>query len=385
MTVLIVGGGTAGHVTPLIAIAEEVKKRHPAAHIVYVGQRHDTSANLIKTTPAVSECFYIFSGKWRRYHGVGLWSHVIDIPTNLKNIRDIGLFFMGFCQCLGKMIIKRPIVVFSKGGYVSLPVGLAAALLHIPIVTHDSDAIPGLANRILARFASALAVGWPAENYTSYYPSSKIIYTGIPVRQNFYVGRQADQDHRHDLGVRSDGQIIAVLGGSLGSANLNEAVWQNLNKLLVQADRYLVWITGPNNYHQTSHKLQQSKLTSRVKLLDFTDDVAKIMAISTVIVSRAGATTIAEMAALGKPAILIPNPYLTGGHQLVNARVLQEHGAALVIQETELKCNPDILSNIVNNLISNKHQMASLGNRLHDFSVESSTAQIVNAIDKVIG
>ncbi len=186
MKLLITGGGTAGHITPLLAIAEEVKKRHPQAIIRYIGQRGDAMNQLVADNAYVEQCYKIFAGKWRRYNGIGFWQHAKDVKTFAKNLRDIIYLKVGFIQSLAIMIFWRPNIVFVKGGYVGLPVGLAAAILRIKIVTHDSDVVPGLTNRVLARFAKAIAVGMPLEVYKNFYSVQKTHFTGVPIQAGIF-------------------------------------------------------------------------------------------------------------------------------------------------------------------------------------------------------
>ena len=185
MRILITGGGTAGHVTPLLAIACEIKQKHPKSHIRYVGQRGDPMGRMIKEQASIEKQYAILAGKWRRYHGLSPLGHLADVRTVVKNIRDFFYLLAGYWQSFFIVLFWRPDVVFVKGGYVGLPVGLAAAILKVPVVTHDSDSLPGLTNRLLARFAKLMAVGWPDNFYSQYYPADKTRFTGVPVREDF--------------------------------------------------------------------------------------------------------------------------------------------------------------------------------------------------------
>lgn len=165
----------------------------------------------------------IFAGKLRRYHGRTFLQRVGDISTLLKNIRDLLLFIIGFFQSLFGLIFWRPQIVFAKGGFVCLPVGLSAKLLGIPLVIHDSDTYPGLTNRILSNFASLILTGAPLENYS--YPASKSHYVGIPIGEEFEPLSEArQQDAKQSLGFSKTKPLLLITGGGLGARNINETV-----------------------------------------------------------------------------------------------------------------------------------------------------------------
>jgi UDP-N-acetylglucosamine--N-acetylmuramyl-(pentapeptide) pyrophosphoryl-undecaprenol N-acetylglucosamine transferase len=383
MRIILTGGGTGGHVTPLLAIAEEFKARHPESKIVYIGQRHDSSASAMTASPLINRQFVIFAGKWRRYHGVGLVAHLIDIPTLLKNIRDLVYFMIGFCQCMFKMLFWRPKVVFSKGGYVSLPVGLAAAVLRIPVVTHDSDVIPGLSNKILSRYAKLVAVGWPAEIYSQYYPVQKLRYTGIPLRPAIAQMLETPlKDTAKKLGYSNNDEIITIIGGSLGAVNINNAVMQCLNKLFVHKNLRLIWLTGQRQYSEIKQHLASTEYYDRINLLSYSENIYELMMISKLVISRAGATTIAELAALSKAAIIIPSPFLANGHQIKNAQLLQNKHAAIIVQESEMQNG--MLNDKIDQLLKNDALCQELGSNLHLLYVAGATANIVDVIEEAM-
>jgi UDP-N-acetylglucosamine--N-acetylmuramyl-(pentapeptide) pyrophosphoryl-undecaprenol N-acetylglucosamine transferase len=381
--ILITGGGSAGHVTPLIAIAAELKKRHPQAVIKYIGQYGDSMRSLTQEASAINHCYRILAGKWRRYHGVGWVDHLLDFKTLLKNLRD-GLFFgIGLMQSFGILLFWHPKVVFVKGGYVGLPVGLAAVLLRIPIVTHDSDAVPGLTNKLLSRFAKALAVGLPPEAYRNYYPMSKLHFTGVPIRPEFFLKLDEQANAlKESLGFDNQNIVITILGGSLGAIRLNEAVFSSLKELLADPQRRLIWVTGSRQYEDIKQRLKSlPAFSKRLQIMDFVTEMPKFMAASDVLISRAGATTIAELAALAKPIILVPNQFLTNGHQLKNAALLEAEQAAIVIQEPALAQHPQLLAEAVDKILGDNKLAALLGQNLHKLAVTDATARIVDVIE----
>jgi UDP-N-acetylglucosamine--N-acetylmuramyl-(pentapeptide) pyrophosphoryl-undecaprenol N-acetylglucosamine transferase len=385
MRILITGGGSAGHITPLVAIAAEIKRRHPQAVIRYIGHHGDTMQTIIASELAIDKCYAISAGKWRRYNGLGFWQQVRDFKAIIKNLRDVVLFALGFLQSLVIMIFWRPNVVFVKGGFVGLPVGWAAALLRVPIVTHDSDAVPGLTNRLLARFAKAIAVGMPLSAYKSFYPEQKLHFTGVPVRPEFFTKTTDKQiSARQTLKLRPSDQVICVIGGSLGAVRLNNVIISCLEQLLADSRRQLIWITGAHQHDTIIQQLKKSKIdASRLHVFSFIVDVQEYLALSDVVISRAGATAIAELAALAKPIILVPNPLLTNAHQLKNATLLELEQAAVVVQESVLQKESGALIEAVNKIMADVNYRQRLGQNLHRLAVADATKKIVDVIEGV--
>ena len=381
---IITGGGTAGHVTPLLAVVSELKAQHPTAKVRYIGQIGDPMSKMVKDQDTIDKGYSIFAGKWRRYHTVSLISHLGDIKTVLKNIRDAFLMLLGLLQSLFILIFWRPNVVFVKGGYVGLPVGLAAALLRIPIVTHDSDAIPGLTNRVVAKFAKFNAVGMPAEVYDKYYPKSKLRYTGVPIDPAYEnIDDKARLTAKDHFGIDKESTVVAFMGGSLGAVRLNEVIIKILPELLGQKSVFVIWVTGVRQYEELTERVSVLAMDkSSLHMVDFSNEMPKIIAASDVVISRAGATVIAELAAAKKPTILVPNPILAGGHQLKNARALADLAAVEVASEQQIQANPSFLLEQINNLLSDDKLRARLGANLNQVAVSNSAAKIISVLDE---
>jgi UDP-N-acetylglucosamine--N-acetylmuramyl-(pentapeptide) pyrophosphoryl-undecaprenol N-acetylglucosamine transferase len=377
------GGGTAGHITPLLAVAKEFKKSHPEAEIRYIGKMGDPMRSFIIGQGSVVKAYSILAGKWRRYHDVGFWEHLADISTIIKNIRDLFYFMFGLIQSLFILTIWRPNVIFIKGGFVGLPVGLAATLLRIPFVTHDSDSTPGLTNRILAKHAKLIAVALPVETYLTYYPSDKLRYTGVPIRDEFApVSAISQSQAKAILGLSPDTKLVVIMGGSLGAMRLNEAVYINLESMLSDLEVNIFWISGKRQYQELSERLKQGSYDlNRVHLFSFVENFYNVVAAADVIVSRAGATTLAELAAAAKPVILVPNPYLTDNHQVKNAEILLQKDAAIVIPEQELLTKPDILINTLEQILNDETAMERLANNIQSLAVRDASKRIVDVID----
>lgn len=373
------GAGSGGHITPVLAVAHELKKQQEDIRIVYIGQKGDSLADVPAADQNIDEVFLIQAGKLRRYHGEG-WRQLLDVPTMWKNIRDAGRVVVGFFQSLQLLRKIRPEVIFIKGGFVGVPIGLAAALLHIPYITHDSDALPGLANRIIAPWAKKHAVGLPKEIYN--YPPDKTITVGVPLAHH-YTPFSAKEvvEARKQLGLRVKEKIVLITGGGLGAKRLNDAVVACSRELL---DRYpdltLVHIAGrslevPLRQAYKEH-LSAKEFENRLVVKGFVTNLYMYAGAADVVITRAGATSIAEFAALKKACIVIPNPLLTGGHQLKNAKVLADRHAVKLVGEDRLLEDEHALMPPLVELLDNPKMAAELGNRLSDITEPDSAKRL---------
>jgi len=340
--------------------------------------------HMIKSDKTISGQYSIFAGKFRRYHGIGLTKQLFNFKTNLLNLRDFIYFVIGLFQSIRLLAALKPDVVFVKGGYVGLPVGLASALLKIPIVTHDSDSIPGLTNRMLSKYATIQAVGMPVEFYQNIYRLNKMRFSGIPIRSDFLL-KTDTRAFQSKYNLLSSDKIVAVLGGSLGAARLNDFIFNNI-KYLGQENIKLIWLTGSRTYKHYHNLIQADQaLQKQCVLLEFSNDIPQIMALADIVVSRAGATSIAELAAMSKPSIIVPNPMLTGGHQTVNANNLAGEQAVINLSETELAKHPSLLGETITGLMNDDKLRAKLASNIHRLAITDASQRIVACLVEAAG
>jgi UDP-N-acetylglucosamine--N-acetylmuramyl-(pentapeptide) pyrophosphoryl-undecaprenol N-acetylglucosamine transferase len=365
MKILAVGGGSGGHVTPVVAVLKEIRAKQPKADMrfwvdrKFAPQARTIMASFDDTIPVHT----VTAGKLRRYYHLSLLQHFLWPSLMLKNLGDGFLVGVGFIQSVFKLIIWRPDVVFTKGGYVCLPVGMAARVLNIPLVIHDSDAHPGLTNRILARWATAIGTGAPLEYY--HYPKSISTYTGIPINVDFKPYTKSQQwDAKRKWGINPDKPLVVITGGGLGARRLNNTVVSISKQLQKQAS--VILLSGVGQYEEL--KAQLPKNNDHFQLHAFTNDMATLLGAADIVVTRAGATTILELAALAKPTILVPNAALTGGHQLKNAAVYEDAKAAVVLVEDAMVENPDMLLKAVNQLLDSPKETQAMAKRFATFS-----------------
>ena len=366
MKIVAAGGGSGGHVTPVLAVLHTLRKHDSSLEVCFVTDSKfgDQAEAIMKNSGMRVAVRRIYAGKLRRYHTVSMWRQLADLPTLSKNIRDLFITVIGFFQSFWLLLRFKPDVVFTKGGFVCVPLGLAAKMLGIPLVIHDSDAHPGLANRILSRWATTIATGSPVEHYP--YPREKMHYVGIPVDPSFVAVSDAKQrELKAGLGFHDlTKPLVVVTGGGLGARTINRAVVSIAPQLVPHAAIY--HITGTAAYDEI--------VSHAPELIDYqivpfvSTGMAPVLGAADIVVSRVGATTMQELAALAKTVVMVPNPYLTAGHQLKNARVYQEANAAVTVEEQALEKNPQILRRALEELLDNQPERETLARALHDFA-----------------
>ena len=361
----------------MVAIINKLVENHESTEIRFWCNRAylPQSQLLMKQADRPVKVSTILAGKLRRYHDSSFWRQLLDIPTVIHNIIDVFLVTLGFFQSLFKLILWRPNVVFLKGGFVCLPVGYAAHLLRIPIVIHDSDTHAGLTNRLLAPFASSVATGAPLKYYN--YPADKAVYTGIPIQPEFRPFNKAEKARlKKQLGFTENKPLVLVTGGGLGAKRINEATLKIAPKLIDHTS--VVHLSGLKQFSELDKKVPNS---DDYKLMAFVSkDIASIIGAADIVVSRSGASFMAELAAIGSSVILIPNAQLVGGHQLKNAKMYSEEDAAVVIDETQLTSEPDILYDKILELIEDSSKRHKLSENLHRFAKPDAAQQVAKLI-----
>jgi UDP-N-acetylglucosamine--N-acetylmuramyl-(pentapeptide) pyrophosphoryl-undecaprenol N-acetylglucosamine transferase len=305
-TILIMAGGTGGHVFPGLAVAEEMRGR--GWNVVWMGARAGLEARLVPARGYPVE--WIHAAALR---GKGLAAKLL-LPLRL---------LAGFWQSARAILRVRPAVVLSMGGYVAFPGGMMASLLARPLAVHEQNAIAGLANRVLAGVADKTMVAFPGA-------LARSEWTGNPVRAD--IAGVAEPAARY--GARSGPLRLLVVGGSLGAQALNEVVPQALG-LIAESERPLVTHqSGDKNLE--SLRLNYSSAKVEGTLVSFVEDMARAYAEADLVICRAGAMTVAELSAAGMASVLVPFPHAVDDHQTANARFLSEQGAAILLPQAEL-------------------------------------------------
>lgn len=379
---LLSGGGTAGHITPLLAIARELHVKSPEIQLMFIGHKGDKNIKLVENSSLNIHIETIFSGKFRRFNTLSLVRQVFNFGPNLLNLRDLIYNCVGFVQSLGKLIVNRPDVILFKGGFVVVPLGMAARLLRIDYITHDSDSLPGLANKLIAKGAKYNAV---VHKEVKYYPLSKTKVTGIPLAKEYLERAQATQQkYKKVLGIPEDSFMLFVFTGTQGSRSIDKALSEAVPKLLERHKHlYLVHVFGRLN--EDSQKEQyaglSSDLKSRIRKLLFIENAFDYIAAADLIIGRAGATSIAEFATIGRACVIIPAAQLTGGHQLENAQLLSRQDAAIVLNDNDELA--EALYKACDSLIADKKRVSELAKNIQQFGNPEAASKIAELLIEV--
>ena len=341
MKIVIVAGTTGGHLYPGLAVARACSDDQ----ILFVGSK---KGQITQTEfPQTSILAQPFA---RRISLAAL-----SLPL---------ILFFGFLQSLRILLRFRPDVVFSCGGSVSLPVIIAAKILGIKIVLHEPNVFPGLANRIGAKIADRVTLGW--EKSLQYFSDRKTIVTGIPVRKKIIEAHK----------VKLPKTTILVMGGSQGARSIDKTVLEMVSSLALRNDLQIVHLSGVNDY--AAIKNYSSEF---YRVMPYSENVEECFALADLVVSRAGASTLAEITVRGLPAILIPYPYATEKHQEYNAKMLEEAGAAIIIPNNKL--SNASLSSIILKLLDNPEKLRMMGEKSRTLARPDAALKVKEVIHEV--
>jgi len=346
MRVCYVGGGTMGHVNPALAVHDSLKDE-PGYECLFIGSHHSIEKQAVEAhcVPFVAIC----SGKLRRY-------------ASLRNFTDLFLIIIGFVQAFFILLRYRPDVLFSKGGYVSVPVVFAAHLLHIPIVTHESDALPGLSTRLNSKWARYVCIAFPEAS--GGLPEEKVVVTGNPIRPQLFS--PVAYDLKQKLGI--SGKLVFVIGGSLGSHQINQLVWDNLDELTKSA--FIYHQSGKADWRHIDHE-------GYCCVPYVEDEINEVYHVADLVISRSGAGTIGEICHYGKASLLIPLPRSASrGDQILNADRLEEKGAAVVLKDER-----DFLK-LFHSLLEDDEKRSKLGKAAHVLATDAAAGNIADVIKR---
>lgn len=323
--IVICGGGSGGHIYPLVTVVKHLKKNYGEDNFkfLFIGPDGELDGKIMTENNIPQKT--ILCGKLRRYFSLKYLMDFIKLP-------------IGFIQSLWHLLVFMPDVVFSKGGFASVSVVIAARLYRIPVIIHESDAVPGIANKILGSFASAIGINF--EKATQYFPRSKVFFAGIPVKNEALNGNK--EKAREFLGMKKEVKpVVLFLGGSQGAFLINNLITNSLHKLLKKYQ--IVHVTGQAHYQ--SMKESAEKQGYKIEHSDYypiayvKEEMKDLIALADAVVTRAGATSIAELAANHKATILVPITRSANDHQRINAFELAREKAAIVLEESNFNEN----------------------------------------------
>ena len=360
MKVMIAGGGTGGHVYPGIAVAEELMRLRPRSEVVFVGGRRGLEARAVPESGF--RIRYILT---RGFPRRAWWRWPGALVANV-----VGLF-----QALWVVMSERPAVVLGTGGYVSGPVALAAWMLGRPLLLQEQNSIPGLANRWLARVADEVHLSFTeARAYFSRKDNLKV--TGNPVRGHILGGDRAQALQAFDL---AEGRpTVFIFGGSRGAHRINEAALDAMRRLKGRVELQFILQTGGDDFEWAKGVVGAEQLPARV--VPFLRDIHLAYAVADLVVCRSGAMTLAEIAACGTPAILVPYPHAAHNHQEVNALNLVERGAAAMVLDREL--TGERLAKEVAHLVADRQTLRRMSAHARTFARLDAAERIVRSLER---
>ncbi|TYP54942.1 undecaprenyldiphospho-muramoylpentapeptide beta-N-acetylglucosaminyltransferase [Thermosediminibacter litoriperuensis] len=358
--VIIAGGGTGGHIYPAIAIGRGLKNRFPDAEILFVGTERGLESDLVPKAG--------FTLKKIRAKG-------FKRKLSLDNLITIKEMILGGMESLMLLKKEKPDLVIGTGGYVAGPVVFFAALLNIPTFIHEQNVKPGVTNRILSRFVDRIAVSF--SDSIKFFPRKKVVVTGNPIRPEIISADRMKALKELDLDAGKP--VVLSFGGSQGARRLNEAVMDLIDRIKDENTFQLFHITGRKNYEEFIHKLENKGINlqtlGHIKLRPYVYEMHNTIAAADLVISRAGAITIAEITAAGKPAILVPLPTAADRHQDYNANLMEKNGAAVVVKDWDLSGAK--LYGIIRDLVFDRK-------RLQKMSTASKNLGKPDALDRIL-
>ncbi len=370
MRVIVAAAGTAGHINPGLAIANKIKEEEPNSEIIFIGTTRGLENDLVPRAG--------YELKTIEAYGLSKQISIANFKKICATLKATGK---------ARKIIQefKPDIIVGAGGYICGPVVWAASKEKIPVVLHESNAFPGKAVKVLSKKANTVLISF--EEARSRIPNAKnIVFTGTPVK---IKKRDYTKEQKLEMiksgGLKEKLPIVLVFGGSQGAQKINEAIIGILENKL-NKDYQIIWATGPKQFDIIKQELATKKIDinniENAKILPYIYNMEEIMNISNVIVARSGAMTITEISNLGKPSILVPLPNVSQNHQLYNAKVLADVGAAKIILNNELK--KENLNEEIEKIIKNPEIMHEMEEKSFSKSVKNVQDKIYKEIKKLV-
>ena len=358
MRAIVVAGGTGGHIYPALAIIDKIYEKEPDSEILYIGTSDRMEKDIVPQ---------------RGIDFVGLEMKGFDRKNPFKNISVIIKTMKAYRKA--KKIIKKfnPDIVIGAGGYITAPVLYAAHRLGYKTLVHEQNSIPGMSNKFLGNFANTLCLSF--EESKKYFKDANCVYTGNPRSEEITKVKKVSKTK---FGFSKNKKLIVIVMGSLGSTTITNKLKEMIPNF--KDKDYQVLIVTGNSYYNSYNNVDVS---DNVKLVPFLDDLINLMKDTDLLVSRAGASTIAEITSIGIPSILVPSPYVTHNHQYLNAKELENKKACLILEENNF--NTDNLIPMIDKVIKDKKLYKELSDNSYKFGVRDSSLRIYKEIRKLLG
>lgn len=357
MKVVITAGGTGGHIFPALALISKLKEKDKDVEILYIGTTNRMEKDIIPK----EEIPYI-----------GIEMKGLNRKNIFKNLGVMKTYFKAVNKAKVEITKFKPDVVIGFGGYISAPVIYAASKLKIKTIIHEQNSIPGVSNKFLSRYVDKVLVSFK-ENIKDF-PSSKTIYTGNPRSEQI---KDIKKVSKTELGFKKDKDLVIIVMGSLGSLTMTKKL-KEIIPIFRNKDYQVLLITGKDYYDD----YKDIKISSNVKLVPFIDNLIGLMKDADLIITRSGASTIAEITSIGLPAIMVPSPYVTNNHQYINAKSLEDDGACIILKEEDF--NKSSLINLLDKTINDKDKLKKMREALLKRGVLDSATRVYEETIKLV-
>ncbi|MCM0582397.1 undecaprenyldiphospho-muramoylpentapeptide beta-N-acetylglucosaminyltransferase [Weissella diestrammenae] len=364
MKVVFSGGGTGGHIYPALATIDEWLKRDTTLEVRYIGGERGLEKEIV---PAAGI----------KFDAVAIQGFVRAL--SLQNVKTVYLFLKAVKRAKRQLRTFQPDVVVGTGGYVSGPVLYAAQLLGIPTVIHEQNSVVGVSNRFLARHATKIGVAFPAAR--SQFKQATVV--GNPRAQQVVAGQKDNRFDFDTFGLKNDQPTVLIFGGSQGAPKINQAVVEALSQFNNQ-NYQILFATGKSRFDEVQAMIKQRQMTvaKNIAIVPYISNMQELMPRVELVIGRAGATSMAEQTALGKPMILIPSPYVTNDHQTKNARSMADAGAAAMIIESEL--DGAVLFKTVHQLMSDVAKRQEMAQHAAQLGVRDAADEFIALIQSAV-
>lgn len=357
MKVVITAGGTGGHIFPALALISKLKEKDKDVEILYIGTTNRMEKDII---PKEGIPY------------IGIEMKGLNRKNIFKNLGVMKTYFKAVNKAKIEITKFKPDVVIGFGGYISAPVIYAASKLKIKTIIHEQNSIPGVSNKFLSRYVDKVLVSFK-ENIKDF-PSSKTIYTGNPRSEQI---KDIKKVSKTELGFKKDKDLVIIVMGSLGSLTMTKKL-KEIIPIFRNKDYQVLLITGKDYYDD----YKDIKISSNVKLVPFVDNLIGLMKDADLIITRSGASTIAEITSIGLPAIMVPSPYVTNNHQYINAKSLEDDGACIILKEEDF--NKSSLINLLDKTINDKDKLKKMREALLKRAVLDSATRVYEETIKLV-
>lgn len=358
MRVIISAGGTGGHIYPALAILNKIKEMEPNSEFLYIGTTDRMESVIIPE---------------KKIPYVGIEMKGLNRKNIFGNIKVLSCFLKGIDQAKEEIKRFHPDVVLGVGGYITSPVIYAAKKLGYKTFIHEQNSIPGLSNKFLSRYADKIGVSLPGS--VQYFDSKKVVYTGNPRSEEVL---KVPAIKKKDYHLSETKKLVVIVMGSLGSTTMTEKL-KNMIPDFKEKEYEVLLVTGKGYFEE----FQKITCPVNVHIVPYLDNMLGVMKKTDLIVSRAGASTVAEITSLGLPSILVPSPYVTHNHQYKNAKELEDYGATQILEEKNF-CSEQLLP-MIDSILNDEEKWQKMSKQARELGVPDSATRIYQIIKKLVG